>query len=92
MKKIDFRKIEVKNVEGNPQEFDLDYKSFANYMYFNAESVDHIEISREINKGGEIQCDAEKASAIKKYAEIYFKAFVLEALNPVLDEIINPKK
>lgn len=92
MKKIDFRTITVKDINGNPQERKLEYKEFADYMYFNAKKIDHIEIAREINKTGIIECDAEKAVIIKQYTDEYFKSFILESLNPVLDEVINSKK
>ena len=89
---IDFRKITVRDINGDPQERELEYKKFADYMYFSANAIDHLEIAREINKNGFMECDTEKASIIKQYSDQYFKAFVLESLNILLDEIINPKK
>lgn len=92
MKKIDFRKITVKDINGDPQERELEYKEFADWMYFNAHKIDHLEIARDINRTGIIECDAEEAAIIKQYTDEFFKAFVLESLDLLLDEIINPKQ
>lgn len=89
--KIDFRKIEVKNIEGNKSTVDIS-KELGNSIYKNTADLGELELARSIYKDGEIEVEAEQAVIIDKYVRTSFLAFVQEAVCPVLDEIINSKK
>lgn len=89
--KIDFRKIKVKDIEGKESNLDLS-KELGNSIYRNTADLGELELARNIYKDGEVEINAEQAAILNKYVREGFLAFVQEALCPVLDEIINPKK
>ncbi|WP_294591648.1 hypothetical protein [uncultured Bacteroides sp.] len=89
--KIDFRKIETQDIEGNKAYINIS-KELGNAIYNKTADIGELELAREIYKQGEIEVDAEKASIIDKYVNETFLAFVKESICPVLDDIINPKK
>lgn len=89
--KIDFRKIEVKGIDGVVTPFDLS-KELGNDIYGKTADIGELELARELYLKGEIEVDAAKAITLNKYITEGYKAFVQEAVSPVLDDIINPKK
>lgn len=89
--KIDFRKIELKDVEGNFFKMDI-AKELGNSIYSDTGDIGELELAREIYLKGEIEVDPAKAEIIKRYIDGGYRAFVKEALIPVLDDIINPIK
>lgn len=91
MKKIDFRKIEVKNIEGKKSNLDLS-KELGNVIYQKTADLGELELARNIYKNGEIEVNAEQAIILNRYIREGFLAFVQESVCPVLDEIINAKK
>lgn len=91
MTKIDFRKIEVKNIEGKKSTLDLS-KELGNTIYQKTADLGELELARTIYKDGEIEIDASQAAILNKYVREGFLAFVQESVCPVLNEIINPKK
>lgn len=91
MKKIDFRKIKTLDIEGNITDINIS-KELGNAIYNKTADIGELELARDIYKQGEIEVDAEKASIIVKYVNETFLAFVKEAICPVLEDIINPKK
>lgn len=91
MKKIDFRKIELKNIEGKVTPYDIS-KELGNDIYNKTADIGELELARELYLKGDIEVDAIKAEILKKYVSEGYKAFVKECLIPVLDEIINAKK
>lgn len=91
MKKIDFRKIEVKNIEGKKSNLDLS-KELGNVIYQKTADLGELELARNIYKNGEIEVNAEQATILNRYIREGFLAFVQESVCPVLDEIINAKK
>lgn len=89
--KIDFRNIEVRDIDGNKSTVDVS-KELGNVIYKKTADIGELELAREIYKQGEAEVDAEKAHIIVKYVNETFLAFVKEAICPVLEDIINPKK
>ena len=89
--KFDFRKIEVKNIEGKKSTLDLS-KELGNAIYQKTADLGELELARSIYKDGEIEVDAGQAAILNRYIREGFLAFVQESVCPVLDEIINPKK
>lgn len=86
--KIDFRKIEIKGIDRTIKLFDLS-KELANDIYNGTQDVGELEISRELFVMGEVEVDAANAVILNKYIRKDFKAFIAEAVCPILDNIIN---
>lgn len=89
--KIDFRKLELKDVEGNSFEMDI-AKELGNIIYSETVDIGELELARSIYLNGEIDVNPAKAEILKKYIEGEYRAFVKETLIPILDNIINFKK
>ena len=66
--KIDFRQIQVKDIEGNNSTADLG----------------ELELAQQIYKNGEVEVSPEQAESIKKYVSTGFVAFVQVAVNEAL--------
>ncbi len=92
MKKIDFKKANLKGVDGKIATVDLDYQGLANFIFNQTKDLGELELARELYKNGMLDVDARRAQALKNYIQGAFSASVHEALFPVLDEIINSKK
>lgn len=86
--KINFRKIKVTAIDRTTNEFDLS-QELANDIYNNTQDVGELEVSRDLFTEGEIEVDAAKAVVLNKYIRKDFKAFIAEAVCPILDNIIN---
>ena len=67
-------------------------KELGNSIYNETVDLGELELAREIYLGGEIDVDPAKAAIIRRYIDGGYRAFVKEALIPVLDNIINPIK
>ena len=67
--KIDFRKIEVKDIEGNNSTVDI-AKELGNAIYNNTTDLGELEFAQEVYKHGEVEVDSEKAEIIRKYMEV----------------------
>lgn len=82
--KIDFRKIEVTDIEGNKSTIDVSQK-FANAVYQNTGDIGELEIAREIYLNGVVDLTPEQAESLKKYADLFVRAIdrlsVLNALS-----------
>lgn len=89
--KVDFRKIEVKDIEGNNSTLDM-AKELGNTIYKKTADLGELDLARDIYKNGEVELDAEQATILIKYIREGFLAFVQEAVCPLLDNIINSKK
>ena len=77
--KIDFRKIEVKDIEGNNSTVDI-AKELGNAIYNNTTDL------------GELEVDSEKAEIIRKYMEVgRFFACIKKGVFDLLDSINNEK-
>lgn len=84
--KIDFRKIEVKDIEGNNSTLDLS-KMLGNAIYKKTSDLGELELAREIYKNGEVEIDIQQAEMIKKHVCESFVAFVQEAICTTLNKV-----
>lgn len=82
--KIDFRKIEVTDIEGNKSTIDVSQK-FANAVYQTTGDIGELEIARKIYLNGVVDLTPEQAESLKKYAELFVRVIdrlsVLNALS-----------
>ena len=69
--KIDFRKIELTDLEGNKSTVDVSQK-FANAIYQNTGDIGELE--REMYKNGEVELTPKQADSLKKYANLFVRA------------------
>lgn len=88
--KIDFRKIEVVNLEGERTYIDVS-KLLGNSIFNNTPDLDEFHLSEDIHKNGEADITPEQAESLKKYVS-FSPAFATDATIKALDNIINSKK
>lgn len=97
MKKIDFRKIIVKDIEGKETSMDLSTK-IGNSIFNNTPDIGEYEFSKEIYMNGEVEITEERAAIVRKYmdmgvqvgSEVYpYLAYVKVAVNEALDAALS---
>ena len=64
--KLNFSKVELKDIEGKKIEKHDLHKLVANLLYGGTKNLDMVEIAREINKGKEVELKKEDLEDIKK--------------------------
>lgn len=82
--KIDFRKIQVKDIEGNNNTVDI-AKMLGNAIYQKTADLGELELARDIYKNGEVELTSEQIEIIKNYVKTGFVAFVQEAILTMLE-------
>lgn len=89
MKKIDFRKIHVTQIDGTIKDLDMTQhtagelsasQQFANYIYNKTQDIGELEFARKLYKAEEVELSDVEIETLRKYAAEYFKAFVNEAI------------
>lgn len=87
--KIDFRTIEVMDIDGNKSTLDVS-KELGNTIYNNTPDIGESDFAKEIYRQGEVEVDDQKAEIIRKYLEIgKFFAYVKKGVFEKLDSINN---
>lgn len=81
--KIDFRQIQVKDIEGNIVPFDIS-KILGNTIYQKTADLGELELAQNIYKYGEVDLSPEQAERIKEYVKTNFVAVVQIAVNEAL--------
>ena len=82
--KIDFRKIEIEDINGNVSVIDLS-KELGNLIYKNTPDLGELEFAQELYKNGEVEVDEPKAGIIRKYVnQSAVLAFVKIAIDKAL--------
>lgn len=81
--KIDFRKIQVKDIEGNNSTVDI-AKMLGNAIYQKTADLGELELAQTIYKNGEVELSTEQAERIKEYVRTNFVAVVQIAVNEAL--------
>lgn len=86
--KIDFRTIQVKDIEGNNSTFDIS-KMLGNAIYQKTADLGELELAQQIYKNGIVELSPEEAERIKEYVKSNFVAVVQVAVNEALSSINN---
>ena len=73
--KIDFSKIQVKDIEGKELTLDVS-QQLGNMMYLNARDIAVADLGHEIYHKKEVELTDEQAEAVAEFVENCFKAFV----------------
>lgn len=81
--KIDFRNIQVKDIEGNNSTVDI-AKMLGNAIYQKTADLGELELAQQIYKNGEVELSTNQAERIKKYVRTNFVAVVQIAVNEAL--------
>ena len=81
--KIDFREIQVKDIEGNNSTVDI-AKMLGNAIYQRTADLGELELAQNIYKNGEVELSTDQAERIKEYVRTNFVAVVQVAVNEAL--------
>ena len=73
--KIDFRNIQVKDIEGNNSTVDI-AKMLGNAIYQKTADLGELELAQQIYKNGEVELSTNQAERIKEYVRTNFVAVV----------------
>jgi len=84
--KIDFRNIQVKDIEGNNSTIDIS-KILGNVIYQKTTDLGELDLAQNIYKNGEIEVSREQAECIRKYVSTNFVAYVQLTINELLSKI-----
>lgn len=83
---VNFRKIEVEDIEGKKSTFDVS-KVLGNTIYQHTTDLGELEFAQDIYKNGEVEIDSGKAEILKKYLDVgQFFAYIKR---PILKELEN---
>ena len=66
MKKIDFRKIQVENIEGIKNEADVS-KQLGNLMYMQGQNIEECELGRDIYHNGVVELNSKQAEIVLRF-------------------------
>lgn len=66
MKKIDFRKIQVENIEGIKNEADVS-KQLGNQLYMQGRNIEECELGRDIYHNGEVELSDKQVEMVKQF-------------------------
>ncbi|WP_148364754.1 hypothetical protein [Bacteroides sp.] len=77
---IDFRNIQVKDIEGNNSTVDI-AKVLGNTIYQKTADLGELELAQQIYKNGEVELSTDQAERIKEYVRTNFVAVVQIAVN-----------
>lgn len=81
--KVDFRKIQLKDIEGGIVPFDMS-KVLGNTIYQKTRDLGELELAQDIYKNGEVELTPEQAERIKEYVKDNFAAIAQVAVNEAL--------
>ncbi len=84
--KIDFRKIEVEDLDGNIDAVDVS-KVFGNVIFNYTDDIAEYELSKLIYHNGEVELTEEQAKALIRYAEAFDRVIIREAVKSALSNI-----
>lgn len=81
--KVDFRKIQLKDIEGGIVPFDMS-KVLGNTIYQQTRDLGELELAQNIYKNGEVELTPEQAERIKECVKDNFAAIAQVAVNEAL--------
>ena len=82
MKKVDFRKVPVKDIEGNMMDVDMS-KALGNQLYMQGKDIAECELGRDIWHKGEVELNDQQVAIIKA-AVAGYTYIAREAIESVL--------
>ena len=76
MKKVDFRKIEIENIEGVKETVDLS-KIIGNALFTQAKTFEVHELGRNIWKDGEVELSDDDKKTLEEHISQIFPTYIL---------------
>ena len=70
MKKVDFRKITLKNVEGEEMSVDFS-KQLGNQMYMQGQNIEECELGKRMYFDGEVELSEKDIEVVKRFVAGY---------------------
>lgn len=70
MKKVDFRKITLKNVEGEEMSVDFS-KQLGNQMYMQGQNIEECELGKRMYFDGEVEMNEKDIEVVKRFVAGY---------------------
>lgn len=85
MKKVNFKKVPVKNIDGTVESVDIS-KNLGNSMYIQGRSLEVVTLATKIWEKGEVELNEEEESILREQIPQLFPAYILRtALLAVLN-------
>ena len=81
--KIDFRKIELVDLEGNKSTIDVS-KTFGNAIF---QTTGEFNLAQDIHREGEVDISPEQAESLKKYTQLFTRVIDRMAVNEALSKV-----
>ena len=83
MKKVDFRKIVIKDVEGNDVVADFQ-KQLGNQLYMQGRNIEECELGKAIYHDGEVELNQKQEDVVRRFIQPW--AFVIRS---AIEETLN---
>ena len=83
MKKVDFRQIDVKNIDGGIEKADVS-KQLGNVMYMNGQNIEECELGKAIYHDGEVELTKQQEDMVRRFIKPW--AFVIRS---AIEETLN---
>ena len=86
MKKVDFRKITLKNVEGEEMSVDFS-KELGNHIYMQGQHIEECELGKRMYFDGEVEMNEKGIEVVKRFVAGYpyvSRTAVIDAINKAL--------
>ena len=83
MKKVDFRQVGVKNINGEIEKADVS-KQLGNVMYMNGQNIEECELGRAIYHNGEVELTQQQEDMIRRFIKPW--AFIIRS---AIEETLN---
>lgn len=77
MKKVDFRKIEIENINGDKDVVDLS-KVLGNGLYSQGKTLEVVELARSIWKDGEVELKEDDVKILEENVPQLFPAYIVK--------------
>lgn len=86
MKKLNFKAVPCRDIEGNIEPRDIS-KELGNFIYRETSDLGELDLAQRIYKNGEIEATDEEVEVIRKYINSGYKAFVKKAFEEMVSDV-----
>lgn len=83
MKKVDFRQIDVKNIDGGIEKADVS-KQLGNVMYMQGQNIEECELGKAIYHNGEVEMTQQQKDMVRRFIKPW--AFIIRS---AIEETLN---
>ena len=86
MKKLNFKAVPTRDIEGNLEPRDIS-KELGNYIYRETSDLGVLDLAQRIYKDGEVEANESEIEIIRKYIDSGYKAFVKKAFEEMVSDV-----